>query len=162
MQDALADGRKFRVLTVVDVFTRECLALEARAQFGGADVVDALTRLVAERGRPEVIQCDQGTEFTSMAVDRWAWEQKLRIDFSRRGKPGDNARNEAFNGSVRRECLSQHYFLDLRDAQRTLRTWKEEYNTDRPHGSLGKVSPVRFRTEWTKTQGPNELANSRP
>jgi putative transposase len=161
MQDALADGRKIRVLTIVDVFTRECLSLEVRGRFGGPEVVEVLQGLVTERGKPEIIQCDQGTEFTSKIVDQWAWEQKIQLDFSRRGKPGDNARNEAFNGSVRRECLSQHYFLNLGDARKVLERWKEEYNTDRPHGSLGRICPVQFRAQWTKTQGSNELENSR-
>jgi putative transposase len=106
MHDTLADGGKLRVLTVVDVFTRECLALEGRTSFRGEHVANVLSQLRSTRGLPEVIQCDQGTEFTSLAMDHWAYWNRVRLDFSRRGRPGDNAINEAFNGTVRRECLS--------------------------------------------------------
>ena len=119
MQDMLADGRTVRIFTLVDVYTRECLALEAGVHFRGADVGDLLSSVIAVRGAPTIIQCDQGTEFTSMAVDQWAYWNHVQLDFSRRGRPGDNAVCEAFNGSVRRECLSQAYFLTLDDLRRT-------------------------------------------
>jgi putative transposase len=157
MHDCLADGRSFRVLTIVDVFTRECLVLEARKRFRGEDVAKVLSRLIQKHGRPETIQCDQGTEFTSIALDQWAYWNKVPLDFSRRGKPGDNAVNEAFNGSVRRELLSQHYFLNLQDAQQELVRWRREYNNERPHGSLDQASPVQYREAWIKTEGPLEL-----
>lgn len=159
MHDALASGEKLRVLTVVDVFTRECLALEARRSFRGEDVVEVLDRLRAFPGLPRTIQCDQGTEFTSKAIDHWAWRNQVQIDFSRPGKPGDNAINEAFNGSVRRECLSQHYFMDLSEARRELRQWRDEYNNDRPHGSLAQVPPAHFRAGWNPIEAPSELQN---
>ena len=85
----------------------------------------------------------------------------MRLDFSRRGRPGDNAVNEAFNGTVRRECLSQHYFLDLEEAQQMLGRWRNEYNNDRPHGSLGQVPPADFRAEWSSTQDPERLQSWR-
>ncbi|NIO27633.1 MAG: DDE-type integrase/transposase/recombinase [Candidatus Latescibacteria bacterium] len=90
MHDTLANGERMRVLTVIDVFTRECLALVAKKQFRGEDVVNILSDLTRERGRPKTIQCDQGTEFTSLAMDHWAYWNKVRLDFSRPGKPGDN------------------------------------------------------------------------
>jgi len=154
MHDEFLDGRKMRVLTVIDVFTRECLALEARKTFRGTDVVTILSDLVERHGKPETIQCDQGTEFTSMAMDHWAYWNKVGLDFSRPGTPGDNARNEAFNGTVRRECLSQHYFLNLEEASGVLDSWKEEYNNDRPHGSLGHITPAYFRAGVTKKNDP--------
>jgi putative transposase len=159
MHDALATGEKIRVLTVVDVLTRECLALEARRSFRGPDVVEVLSRLGGYRGFPEVIQCDQGTEFTSMAMDHWAWRHKVQIDFSRPGKPGDNAINETFNGSVRRECLSQYYFLNLGEARRVLQGWQEEYNNDRPHSSLDQIPPAQFRDGWKPIEAPSKLQN---
>ena len=159
MHDTLASGEKIRVLTVVDVFTRECLALEARQTFRGQDVAAVLSKLVLLQGLPKIIQCDQGTEFTSRILDHWAWRNRVQIDFSRPGKPGDNAINEAFNGSVRRECLSQYYFLNLGDAQRVLVTWKEDYNNVRPHGSLAQVPPAQFRAGWDSTEGLSELQN---
>jgi len=114
--------------------------------------VEVLRRLTSELGRPEVIQCDQGTEFTSMIMDHWAYWSKVRLDFSRPGRPGDNAVNEAFNGTVRRECLSQHYFLDLEETNRTLENWRCEYNNDRPHSSLEQIPPTLFKKEWNKDE----------
>jgi putative transposase len=107
-------------------------------------VAGVLSALLATRGRPVVIQCDQGTEFTSIALDAWAYWQHIPLDFSRRGRPGDNAINEAFNGSLRRECLSQHHFLSIADAQQRLNTWKDEYNNERPHSSLHDLAPAHF------------------
>jgi putative transposase len=145
MHDMLADGRTLRVFTLVDVFTRECLALEASSRFRGADVAALLSAVVADRGGPAIIQCDQGTEFTSLALDQWAYWNHVQLDFSRRGTPGDNAVCEAFNGSVRRECLSQAYFLTLDDVRRTLEDWKGDYNNQRPHSSLNNLAPAQFR-----------------
>jgi putative transposase len=161
MHDTLAGGETLRVLTVVDVFTRECLALEVRRSFRGENVAEVLGRLRTSRGLPEVIQCDQGTEFTSLAMDHWAYWNRVRLDFSRRGRPGDNAVNEAFNGTVRRECLSQHYFLNLEEARRMLGRWRDEYNNDRPHGSLAQVPPAHFRAGWSSTQDPKTLQSWR-
>ena len=159
MHDTFSDGRKLRVLTVIDVFTRECLALKVRRSFRGEHVAEVLSGLVAHHGKPETIQCDQGTEFTSMAMDHWAWWNKVGLVFSRPGKPGDNARNEAFNGLVRRECLTLHYFLDLKEAEDVLRSWKEEYNNVRPHGSLGQLAPVHYRAGWNNENDSERLAN---
>ena len=111
MSDALADGRRLRVLTVLDTFTRECVALEVGGTFGGADVARVLTRAGVHRGVPAAIQVDNGTEFTSKVFDHWAYMNKVKLDFSRPGKPTDNAFIESFNAQVRRECLSQHYFF---------------------------------------------------
>jgi putative transposase len=144
VHDQTAAGERFRVLTIIDVFSRECLALEARVRFRGDDVAAVLSGLLATRGRPAVIQCDQGTEFTSIALDAWAYWQHIPLDFSRRGRPGDNAINEAFNGSLRRECLSQHHFLSIVDAQQILNTWQDEYNNERPHSSLHDLAPAHF------------------
>jgi len=159
MHDTLASGEKLRVLTVVDVYTRECVALEARRNCKGQDVAGILSRLGWLKGLPRVIQCDQGTEFTSKAMDHWAWSNQVQLDFSRPATPGDNAINGALNGSVRRECLSQHYVLDLNEAQRVLRQWRDEYNNDRPHGSLAQVPPAHFRAGWTSIETPAELQN---
>lgn len=159
MHDTFFDGRTFRVLTVIDVFTRECLALEARRSFKGEDVAAVLSDVIARRGKPKTIQCDQGTEFTSMAMDHWAYWNKIGLSFSRPGTPGDNARCEAFNSLVRRECLTLHYFLNIKDAEVVLGSWKEDYNNDRPHGSLDQSTPARYRAGWTKDNDPERLAN---
>lgn len=157
MHDTLSSGEAIRVLTVVDVFTRECLALAVGRRFRGEDVARVLASIAQARGLPRVIQCDQGTEFTSTTVDHWAYWNHVEMDFSRPGKPGDNAVNEAFNGVVRRECLSQHYFLDLREAARVLEAWRMEYNNERPHGSLDQLAPINFREAWQFNQGSNDL-----
>jgi putative transposase len=113
--------------------------------FRGQDVAEVLARLITERDRPAVISCDNGTEFTSKALDQWAYHAQVRLDFSRPGKPTDNAICEAFNGTFRRECLSQHLFGRLLEAQAVLDAWPEDYNNQRPHSSLGQQPPVQYR-----------------
>jgi len=151
VHDALATREPFRVLTVIDCYTRECLALVARRTFRGEDVAAVLSTVATTRPLPLVIQCDQGTEFTSLALDHWAYWNKLQLAFSRPATPGDNARCEAFNGSLRRECLSQGYFTSLDDAQQALNTWQTEYNNVRPHSSLGDRPPAHFGAEMVVT-----------
>jgi putative transposase len=156
MSDALANGQQLRVLTVLDAYTRECVALEVGTQFRGSDVARVLTRVAAQRGRPAVIACDNGTEFTSRALDHWAWTHAVQLDFSRPGKPTDNATIESFNASVRRECLSQHYFSTLSEAEVVLRAYRAEYNDERTHSSLGDQTPTEFRLGLTTNDDPND------
>ena len=146
MQDALADGRTVRIFTVLDVYTRECVAALAAPTFRGADVVRILSELASTRTLPKRLRVDNGTEFTSKALDRWAYWNGVELDFSRPAKPVDNTFIEAFNGTLRRECLSLHWFLGLEDLQRTLEAWRDDYNNRRPHSSLADVPPVEFRT----------------
>jgi putative transposase len=145
MSDGLATGQRVRVFTLIDAYTRECVALDAAGHFSGRDVAQILTRVASTRGLPATIQCDNGTEFTSRALDQWAYTNRVALDFSRPGKPTDKATIESFNASVRRECLSEHYFSTLADAQTVLRRYREEYNNHRPHSSLGQQSPAQFR-----------------
>lgn len=152
MADALQDGQRVRIFTLIDLWTRECLALEARPRFTGADVAAVLTAVSRECGVPRIIQCDQGTEFTSLVLDHWAYTHQVALDFSRRGTPGDNALCEAFNGSVRRECLSQAYFSTHTEVQRELDRWRDDYNNHRPHQSLAYVPPAHFRAAGAITQ----------
>jgi len=135
MSDALASGKTIRVLTVVDAFTRECVALEARSSFRGGDVAEVLTHVGAKHGLPATISVDNGTEFTSKAFDQWAYANGVRLDFSRPGKPTDNATIESFNARVRQECLSEHYFTTLAEARVALRTYREDFNNWRPHSA---------------------------
>jgi len=162
MSDALSDGRQLRVLTVVDRYTRECVALEAAAHCRGEDVARVLTRAIAERGRPAAIQCDNGTEFTSRALDQWAWTTGVQLLFGRPGKPTDNATSEAFNASVRRECLSEQYFSTLAEAAVVLAAYRGEYNKVRPHSSLGQQTPAAFRAGLAinaeRAEGPKRVA----
>lgn len=144
MSDGLGDGRKIRVLTIVDNFTRESLAGEVSQRFSGHDVARVLTRISAGRGLPRSIRVDNGPEFISRALDQWAYLNKVELDFSRPGKPTDNALIESFNGRLRQECLNQNWFMSLDDARRIVQTWRQEYNEDRPHGSLGNLAPREF------------------
>ncbi len=136
--------RKFRLLTIVDIYTRECLALEVAPGFRAAQVVQVLSRLVMARGGPTAIRCDQGTEFTAEALDQWAYNNRIELDFSRPGKPTDNAFIESFNSSVRKELLNTSWFDTLEAARRAARSWRREYNEFRPHRSLANKTPKAF------------------
>lgn len=144
VSDQLFDGRRLRVLTIVDNHTRESLALEAAPRIRGIEVVSVLERITREHGFPERIQVDNGPEFISKDVDRWAYWNGVELDFSRPGKPTDNAMVEAFNSRFRQECLNQHWFMSLVDAREKIEAWRTEYNHRRPHSSLGYQSPSEF------------------
>lgn len=118
--DALFDGRKLRMLTVAHCYTRECLAIDVGQSLEGGDVVDSLNRIAAQRGLPATIKNDNGSEFISKMMDKWAYERGIEFDSSRPGEPTDNARVESFNGRLRQECLNAHWFLSLDDAQAKL------------------------------------------
>jgi putative transposase len=158
--DALFDGRKLRMLTVVDCFTRECLAIDLGQSLKGKDVVDSLNRVVAHRGLPATIKTDNGSEFISKAMDRWAYERGVELDFSRPGKPTDNARVESFNGRLRQECLNAHWFLSLEDAQAKIAAWRTYYNETRPHSALDWATPAEFARRWR--QLPPAAPNPEP
>jgi putative transposase len=142
--DELFDGRKLRMLTVVDCYTRECLAIDVGQSLKGDDVVNSLTRICAERGLPKSIKTDNGSEFISKVMDKWAYERGVELDFSRPGKPTDNARVESFNGRLRQECLNAHWFLSLDDAKAKIAAWRTEYNESRPHSALDWATPAEF------------------
>jgi putative transposase len=144
MTDELYNGQRIRLLTLVDNFTRECLAIKVNNHLGGQKVVELLTLVTLERGRPEKIQVDNGPEFTSKKLDQWAYLNGVELDFSRPGKPTDNALIEAFNGRLREECLNQSWFLSLEDAKEKLEAWSQDYNSTRPHGALGNLAPEEF------------------
>jgi putative transposase len=142
--DQLADGRKLRALTVVDVFTREALCIRVGQRLRGEDVVDACNRLVAERGAPVRVFVDNGSEFSGRLMDLWAYHHGVQIDFSRPGKPTDNSFVETFNGSFRDECLNLHWFESLEEAQETIEIWRIDYNDSRPHQGLKDMTPAEF------------------
>lgn len=143
--DNLFNGRRIRALTVVDNFSRECLAIEVGQGLRGDDVVAVMERLKRMKQRvPHRLQTDNGSEFISKSLDRWAYENKVTMDFSRPGKPTDNALVESFNGSLRDECLNVHWFLSLEDAQEKIECWRQEYNQQRPHSSLNNQTPEEF------------------
>ena len=160
VHDTLSGGRTVRVLAVLDVHTRECVALRAGSGFKGEDVAESLSGAGATRATlPEVISVDNGTEFTSKSLDHWAYWNQVRLDFRRPGKPTDNAHIEAFNSVLRRECLSQHWFIDLEDAQRVLDRWRKDYNNFRPQGSLARSTPADFAAGAPFTLRPEQLQN---
>lgn len=161
MHDTLSSRETIRVLTAIDVCTRECVALVASKRFTGSDVAEILGAVGRIRGLPARIKVDNGTEFTSRSLDHWAYWNKIELDFSRPGKPSDNAFIESFNATARRECLSQHWFTSLDDAQRTLDAWKDDYNNTRPHGSLAGVPPAKHRSGVDYGPGSETLENSR-
>jgi putative transposase len=141
VHDQLYDGRKIRILTVIDAFTRYVPAIEVRERFSGADVVTALERVCAEVGYPKSIRVDQGPEFVSKDLDLWAYARGVELDFSRPGKPTDNAFIESLNGKFRAECLSAHWFLNLANAQRKCERWRQDYIDVRPHSAIGYETP---------------------
>jgi len=142
--DQLAGGRYFRVFTVVDQFSRECVALHAGVSIRSKDVGEALDAAIRRRSAPSSITCDNGTEFTSRYFDAWAYFRKIGLDFIRPGKPVENAFIESFNGRFRDECLNQDWFTDLADAQVAMAAWKQDYNESRPHTSLGGLAPQEY------------------
>lgn len=146
-QDALASGRKFRTLNLMDGYTREALAIEVDTSLPGARVVRVLQRL-QELGRaPERIQVDNGSEFVSRVVDQWAYAQGVALHFIRPGKPTDNGYIESFNGKFRDECLNQFWFVNLLEAQERIEAWRQDYNQERPHSSLGYQTPLEFAAQ---------------
>lgn len=149
--DQLADGRRFRALTVIDTFTRECLAIDIGQGLGGHDVAATLERLRFERGLPQRIYCDNGSEFVSAAMDLWAYTHGVILDFSRRGKPTDNAMIESFNGRFRADCLNAHWFTSLEDAQQKIDAFRWDYNEHHPHRYLKGQSPGEFAKRMLET-----------
>jgi len=148
VHDRLADGRSFRVLTLVDEGTRECPGLVAARSLTGECVVAALAQLAAIRGLPHTISVDHGTEFTSRALDAWADQRGITLDFIRPGKPNDNAFIESFNSRLRDECLNEHWFQTLAEAQVLIEQWRREYNTEHPHSSLGHRPPAEYAEQF--------------
>jgi putative transposase len=151
MTDTLANGRRFRCLTLVDDYTRECPALEVDHSLPGARVVDVLERLSETRGLPEALVCDNGPEFTGQALDAWAYRNGVTLDFIRPGKPVENCFIESFNGSFRDECLNEHWFVSLADARKRIEIWRRDYNEVRPHSSLGYLTPEEYAAECHST-----------
>ena len=144
MSDQLVGGQRFRLLTLVDNHSRESLAIEIGQRLTGDDVVRVLEQVTADRGKPQSIRVDNGPEFISRSLDLWAYFNGVKLDFSRPGRPTDNAVIESFNGRLRDECLNQHWFLSLDEAKRLTEAWREDYNRVRPHASLGHRTPFEF------------------
>jgi putative transposase len=159
----LIDGRWFRVLTVVDQFTRECLLLLADSSLTGHKVALALSQVIAERGAPVSITVDNGTEFGSRAMDAWAYRYGVQLNFIRPGRPVENSYIESFNGRLRDECLNVEVFFALADVRDKLERWRQDYNQVRPHSSLRDSSPTVFAAQWIANAAPGpEAVSVRP
>lgn len=148
--DEIADGRRFRVLTVVDKFTRKCVLMEADFSLTGRKVAKALEVLGRGHPLPDVITVDNGSEFAGKDLDNWAYWKRIRLDFIRPGKPTENAYIESFNGRLRDELLNDQLFVSLQDAREKLEAWRADYNESRPHGSLGNLTPEEFIKTWSE------------
>ncbi|WP_139322898.1 IS3 family transposase [Deinococcus marmoris] len=157
VSDALFNGKRFRTLTLLDVFSRECLAIHVDVSIRAERVVEIMRSVTQARGTPERIQVDNGSEFVSKALDLWAYEQHVTLDFSRPGRPQDNAHIESFNGSFRDECLNTHWFLSLDDAAEKIEHWRVDYNDVRPHSALGNLAPGAFAAQFASTHRPSEI-----
>lgn len=147
VSDQLYNGQPIRVLAIVDNYSRESLALKVGKRLCGEDVAAVLNKLIGERGRPKKLWCDNGSEFTSRVLDQWAYFNKVQLDYSRPGKPTDNAVVESFNGRFRQECLNENWFLSVADAQAKIELWRCDYNQVRPHSSLGNRTPKEYIAE---------------
>lgn len=144
VHDTLADGRPFRILTVVDNWSRQSPVLEVGFRMSGATVGQALDRALTGVSGPRSITVDHGTEFQSRALEDWAYRRGVQLDFIRPGKPVENAFIESFNGRLRDECLNVHQFTSLAEAQQIIEAWRLDYNQRRPHSSLGHLTPNEF------------------
>lgn len=144
ISDAFTDGRRFRVLAIVDDFSRECLALVPDTSLSGLRMTRELNAIIRQRGKPKTIVSDNGTEMTSMAVLQWCQETNIEWHYIAPGKPMQNAFIESFNGSFRDECLNETLFSSLTQARQKIIEWKEDYNRERPHSSLGNMTPNEF------------------
>ena len=153
MSDEVFDGRRVRLLTLADNYTRESVAIEVAMSIGGHKLVEVLRWVSEERGLPVRIRVDSGPEFTSGILDQWAYLNGVELDFIRPGKPTDNAFIESFNGRFRQECLNENWFLSLEDAREKTGIWREHYNGDRPHGALAFLAPLVFAAA-RKAEGP--------
>ncbi len=148
MQVALSNGRRFRLLCIIDQFTKECLLIVADFSISGTRVVRELEWLLLTRGKPEAVTVDNGPEFAGIALDRWAYKNQVKLDFIRPGKPVENTFIESFNGKLRHECLNQYYFGNLEEAKNKIGNWRIWYNEFRPHSSLDGLTPTEFIKQW--------------
>jgi len=147
VSDSLATGRRFRVLTMKDLFTHEAIDLHVDFSITGDRVAEILDRIKITRGLPKAIVCDNGSEYVSKAMDQWAYRNQVELKFIQPGKPMQNGFIESFNGRFRDECLNQHWFETLEQAKEIIEDWRIEYNTDRPNSALRNRTPEEFAKE---------------
>lgn len=155
VHDSLWNGRKLRALTIVDIFTKESLKIELGTSISGHRVAHVLDRIAEARGLPEAITVDNGPEFRSKALDRWAYQNQVVLDFIRPGKPVDNCYIESFNSRFREECLNSHYFDSISEAKLLVDDWRKKYNEFRPHRALNGMTPKKFAAQFQPKTAPN-------
>lgn len=153
VSDSLSDSRRFRSFTIVDDYTRECVAIETDRSLTSQKLISIFNRLKITRGLPEMIICDNGPEFISQNLDIWAYQNKVQLKFIQPGKPVQNAYIESFNGRLRDECLNQHWFINLDHAKEEIEEWRVDYNQNRPHRSLNMKTPNQFALEYKQMLG---------
>ena len=154
VSDVVAGGRRIRILTVVDAYTREALAVVVDTSITGDRVARVLDDIAEQRGLPDAIRVDNGPEFRGLVMDQWAYENQVELAFIDPGKPVQNAHIESFNGRLRDECLNEHWFASLRDARELIGDWAEDYNEERPHSALGYMAPAEFRRALEEEMAP--------
>lgn len=155
--DACANGQQLKCLTVIDEWTRECLAIDVQGSIRSKRVIEVLARLVSLHGAPQALRSDNGPEFVSRAILKWLKEADITTAFIDPGKPWQNGADESFNGKLRDECLSAEWFRSREEARAVIEAWRRHYNLDRPHSSLGYLSPLEFKL---RSQGPATVADA--
>jgi putative transposase len=155
VHDQLATGKKIRVFTVVDTFSRFSPIVDPRFSYRAENVVQSLEHTCSQVGYPKTIRVHQGSEFVSRDLDLWAYSKGVTLDFSRPGKPTDNAFIEAFNGRFRAECLNAHWFMTLDDARSKIEDWRRYYNEERPHGAIGNKAPITLQIHGGAASPPS-------
>jgi putative transposase len=150
--DASASGQQIKCLTLIDEFTRECLAIDVAGSIRSARVIEVLSRLISERGAPRYLRSDNGPEFVSHAILEWLGKEHIETALIDPGKPWQNGDNESFNGKFRDECLSLEWFRSRAEAKVVIETWRRHYNHVRPHQSLKDLTPIEFKTRYDSIQ----------
>lgn len=159
VSDALTDGRRFRILCIVDDFSREALSTVVDRSLSGHRMVRELDRLIGRRGKPRMIVSDNGTEMTSHAILKWCQDTAIEWHYIAPGKPTQNAFVESFNGRLRDECLNENLFSNLAEARALIEAWRRDYNTTRPHTSLRGLTPLEYRTQFGSRPAPLERSD---
>jgi len=155
VHDSLWGDRKFRILTVIDIYTREAIAIKVDTSIKSIKVAEVLDGLLISRGIPKMITVDNGPEFAGKALDKWAYENEVKLDFIRPGKPVDNCFIESFNGTLRKNCLNTHYFSSIKEAKIIIEEWRKEYNEFKPHSSLCGLTPAEFAGKKNRCSADN-------
>jgi len=159
VMDSLACGRRIKCLTIVDDFTKECLDIPVANGISGDQVARTLNAIAAFRGYPQAVRTDQGPEFTSKALDQWAYDNRVELKLIQPGKPTQNGFIESFNGRFRDECLNEHWFRDLAHAREIIGSWRRDYNENRPHSALSYQTPLEFAVGYRTTEKGSKLTD---